>query len=151
MWLDLSGCTIIFYTVTLTWSLTYFLKSLTLLNGGGGWRLYWFHPVCLFPVVDMILSTHVLRNGCMVFSENLYTYYLPSEDVHLEFSYWLDNFLVGSRSEKAPCYHVQNQISFQSPFCKPLQNQLVLIYNFSDIFPLHLMHSSMVCSFFKQF
>ena len=28
-----------------------------------------------------------LRNGCMDFSENLYTYYSPNEDVHLEFSY----------------------------------------------------------------
>ena len=35
--------------------------------------------------VDMILSTHVtvLRNGCMDFSENLYTHYSSSEDVHI--------------------------------------------------------------------
>ena len=37
------------------------------------------------PRYDMILSTHVLRNGCMDFSEKLYIRYLPSEDVHLEF------------------------------------------------------------------
>ena len=42
--------------------------------------------------VDMILSTHVLGNGCMEFSENLNTNYMSSEDVHLEFSCWLDNF-----------------------------------------------------------
>ena len=42
--------------------------------------------------VDMILSTHVLRDGCIDFSENVYTNYSLSEDVHLEFSYWLDKF-----------------------------------------------------------
>ena len=45
-------------------------------------------PVC----GHMILSTHVLRNGCMDFSKNLYTNYPPSEKVHLEFTYWVDNF-----------------------------------------------------------
>ena len=52
-------------------------------------------PVCLsdsIPSVYMILSTHVLGNGCIDFSENVNTNYLSSEDVHLEFSYWLDNF-----------------------------------------------------------
>ena len=44
------------------------------------------------PSVDMILSTHILRDGCIDFSENVYTYYSLSEDVHLEFSYWLDKF-----------------------------------------------------------
>ena len=44
------------------------------------------------PSVDMILSSLVLGNGCIDFSENLYTSYLSSEDVHLVFSYWLDNF-----------------------------------------------------------
>ena len=39
------------------------------------------------PSVDMILSTHVLRNGCMDFSENLYTDYSTLQDVHLVFSY----------------------------------------------------------------
>ena len=127
----------------------------------GVWPTFWNHGtggegyiLVSSPSVDMILSTHVLRNGCMDFSENLYTYYLPSEDVHLEFSYWLDNFLVGSGSEKAPCYYVQNQISCQSPFCKPAESTssclLVLIYNFSDIFPLHLMHSSNVWSFLNN-
>ena len=51
--------------------------------------------VCLsvwLPSVYMILSTHVLGNGCIDFSENVNTNYLSSEDVHLEFSYWLDNF-----------------------------------------------------------
>ena len=43
------------------------------------------------PSVDMILSTHVLRNRCMDFSD-LYIDYSPSADVHLEFSYWMDNF-----------------------------------------------------------
>ena len=38
---------------------------------------------CLSPSVDMILSSHVLRNGCTDFSENLYTQYSPSEDVCL--------------------------------------------------------------------
>ena len=43
--------------------------------------------VCLSPSVNMILSTRVLRNGCMDFSENMYTYYLPSKDMHREFSW----------------------------------------------------------------
>ena len=42
--------------------------------------------------VDMILSTNVLKNGCMDFSD-----YPPSEDVYLEFSYWLDNFSLFNR------------------------------------------------------
>ena len=40
----------------------------------------------------IILSGHVLRNQCTEFSENLYTHYSPYEDVHLVFSFWLDNF-----------------------------------------------------------
>ena len=58
--------------------------------------IYSFHPVLLsvclsvwLPSVDMILSTHVLGNGSIDFSENLYTNYLSFEDVHLEFSYSL--------------------------------------------------------------
>ena len=50
--------------------------------GGGG-------SLCLSPSVVMILSTHPLRDGWMDFSENLYTYYSQSENVHLEFSYQL--------------------------------------------------------------
>ena len=59
------------------------------------WWVYWFHPVCLSvhlfiplsicsPSVDMILSLHVLRDGCMDFS--------LSENVHLEFLLILDDF-----------------------------------------------------------
>ena len=33
----------------------------------------------------------------MDFFENLYTDYSPSEDVHLEFSYWFDNFSLFKR------------------------------------------------------
>ena len=44
--------------------------------------------VCLSAMsVDTILSTHILRDGCMDFSEKLYTDYSPSVNVHLEFSY----------------------------------------------------------------
>ena len=53
--------------------------------------VYWFHPVHLSvcpPSIDMILSTHILRNWCMDSSENVYTVNSPSEIVHLEFSYW---------------------------------------------------------------
>ena len=47
--------------------------------------------VCLSPSLDKTLSTHVLIDGCMNFSENLYIDYSASEDVHLVFSYWLGN------------------------------------------------------------
>ena len=40
----------------------------------------WFITICFL----------VLGNGCIDFSENLNTNYLSSEDVHLEFSFWLD-------------------------------------------------------------
>ena len=45
------------------------------------------------PSVDIILSMHYRGNRCIDFSENVYTNYLSSEDVHLEFWYWLHNFL----------------------------------------------------------
>ena len=41
----------------------------------------------LSPVCGHDLSTYVLIDGCMDFSENLYTHYTLSENVHLEFSY----------------------------------------------------------------
>ena len=42
--------------------------------------------------VDMILSTHVLRNWCMDIPENLYTNYSLSEDVHLEMFLYFKTF-----------------------------------------------------------
>ena len=40
----------------------------------------------------------------MDFSENKYTDYSPSEDVHLEFSYWLNNFYPQDRRSGAYCF-----------------------------------------------
>ena len=65
--------------------------------------IYWFQPVCLSVCllvclsvcsryVNMILSTNVIENGCMDFFGHLYTRNSPSEDVHLEFSYWFGKF-----------------------------------------------------------
>ena len=68
-------------------TLTLAFDLLTLLNGGGGGGGEGYIGFTLFvcsPSVDMILSTHVLRNGCMDFSQNLYTYYLPSEDFRID-------------------------------------------------------------------
>ena len=48
--------------------------------------------------VDMILSTHVLGNGCMNFAENLNSHLLSSEDVHLLYSFWLDHFFFISKA-----------------------------------------------------
>ena len=61
---------------------------------GGGYIRFTL-SYCLsvwLPSVNMILSTHVLGNGSIDFSENLYTNYLSFEDVHLEFSYSLGIF-----------------------------------------------------------
>ena len=67
-----------------------------------GFNVSVFLSVCLsaslsvwLPSGDMILFTHALYRKCMgayFFFENLYTNYLLSEDVHLKFSYLLDNF-----------------------------------------------------------
>ena len=47
--------------------------------------------VCLTPVCGH--DFFHARDGCMDFSEKLYTHYSPSEDVRLEFSYWFFLFL----------------------------------------------------------
>ena len=44
------------------------------------------------PCVDLIFCTHVQENGYIDFSDNFYTYYVSSEDEHMEISYWLENF-----------------------------------------------------------
>ena len=43
------------------------------------------------PSVDVTLSTHVLRNGCMVFLKICTTHYPLSKNVHLVFSSRLDD------------------------------------------------------------
>ena len=63
-------------------------------------------------------------------------------------------FWVGSRSEKTPCYHV-HRISCQSSSLQASAESTssclpVFIYNFSNTFPLHLIHSSML-DISKQF
>ena len=67
---------------------------------GGGYIRFTL-SYCLsvwLPSVNMILSTHVLGNGSIDFSENLYTNYLSFEDVHLEFSYSLGIFFFHFKS-----------------------------------------------------
>ena len=58
-------------------------------------------------------------------------------------------FLIGSRSKETPCYHVQNQISCHSLFCKPPQNQLVLVYLclFSTLLILSRTHNTLFDGF----
>ena len=59
----------------------------------GGGYIGFCLSVCLSPSVDMILSSHVLRNGCTDFSENLYTQYSLSEGVHL-YAWNVNNMLI---------------------------------------------------------
>ena len=67
------------------------------------WGVYWFHPVHLSVCLTVCRSAswsaslslicgHDFVHACSKrwahgFSENLYTDYSPSKDVHLEFSY----------------------------------------------------------------
>ena len=48
--------------------------------------------VCLSPFCRHDFAHACSKTMMHGFSKNLYTHYSPSEDVHLEFSYWLDNF-----------------------------------------------------------
>ena len=62
------------------------------------WGVHWFQPVRLSVWLSVnhlwtwFCPSMFLKMGAWIFWKSVHWLYSPSEDVHLEFSYWLDIF-----------------------------------------------------------